>query len=333
MTADWCAFHLHYHGDLDRLLVEVVRPLLVELAVARRIEGAFFVRYALGGPHVRLRLRLPAGEREAARGRITALAEDFFRRTPSSRSLPEEEIRRINAAILATDPHERDDAVYPDGAVREAPFAPEIDRYGGAELLPSSLEAFVLSSARALRFVKTHAGSPRGRQLPWMLRLLVGEALGLATDGEELLALLAAPFEGRAAMAPLVERGDRLFEERRDFFSRLLGADLEAQLAGGSPLGALDPGEAARALAAVLASASPAVRRRVASSQLHMSANRLGLGNAEEVYLGRVAWLAVRACLAESVALRERIGRGEREAREDAERRLREGARAALGGI
>ena len=292
----WIALHLHYHADLDRLLTGLVRPLLAELEAAPSIDRSFFIRYALGGPHLRLRLRVLDGHEEAVRAAVAARAAAFFHERPSERSMPVEEIQRINQSILATDPSEREDAIHPDNCLRERPFEPETERYGGAALLPYSLDYFALSSARALRFLDAHGGTPRGRQLPLILRMLLGEALGFADDGEELLTLLASPFEGQEGMKPFVERGDRLFEEQKEAFCRLVRADVEGRLGAALPaaLAGLDLFEAARGLAAAWGSISAEARLRIAGSQMHMSANRLGLRNAEEVYLGRVLWLAAR---------------------------------------
>ena len=306
----WIAFHLHYHADLDRLMMELVDPLVSDLLAASRIDRFFFVRYALGGPHLRLRLRLLDGQEGAVRAAVTARAAAFFQERPSAQSMPAEEIRRINQAILATDASEQEDAVHPDNCARERPFEPETERYGGAALLPCSLDYFMLSSARALRFLGAHGGTPRARQLPLILRMLLGEALGFAADTEELLALLASPFEGRhEAMKPFVDRGDRLFAEQKEAFFRLLRADVEAHLGATPPaaLAGLDLFASARDLATTLGPIPAATKLRIAASQTHMSANRLGLRNPEEVYLGRVLWRAAQELRARDEALWERI--------------------------
>jgi hypothetical protein len=326
------AFHIHYHEDLDRLLVELARPLLGELIAERRIDRFFFVRYALGGPHIRLRLRAHASQIDAVRARVTAAAADLFRRRPSAASMPADEIMRINESILRTDPSERDDSIYPDNIVRECVFHPELERYGGAALLPLALEYFALSSARALRFVLQSGDTPRARQLPLILRMLLEEAAGFAADGGELLALLASPFEGHGdAMKVFVERGDRLFAERKDLLYRIARGDIEALVAGSSPppLGALSLADAARDLASALRPETRAVRLRASANQLHMSANRLGLRNPEEVYLGRALWRAAEELRVQDPSLWARLDRGTREPDDGAGERLRERAESA----
>jgi thiopeptide-type bacteriocin biosynthesis protein len=331
-AAHWRSFHLYYQGDLDLLLVKLVHPLLSVLAEERRIDRFFFVRYALGGPHVRLRLHVTEGEIDAVRDRVTAMAEAFFAQNPAPRTLSDEEIRRTDAAILANDPHERDTGVVAAPSVHERPFEPEVSRYGGAELLPFSLDAFVLSSARARSFLLSHEGAPRARRLPAILQKLVAEASGFASDADELLALLASPFEAyRDAMKAIIERGDRAFQEQQQVFCRIVRKELEALRAPAAALDPLDAAGAARVLAAAIGGAPPDVRRRIAASQLHMSANRLGLNNAEEVYLGRIAWLAASTLFAADAALRARFDEGAREADPDAAVRLREAASRALG--
>ena len=332
----WIAFHFHYHADLDRLLAELIRPLLAELVAAPRIDRFFFVRYAFGGPHLRLRLRLLDGQEAAVRDAVIARAAGFFHESPSPQAMPAEEIRRINQSILATDASEQEDAVHPDNCARERLFEPETERYGGATLLPYSLDYFTLSSARALRFLGTHGGTPRARQLPLILRMLLGEALGFAADGEELLALLAAPFEGQPeAVKTFMDRGDRLFAEQKEAFCRLLRADVEAHLGAAPPavLAGLDLFTAARELAASWASTPAATRLRISGSQTHMSANRLGLRNPEEVYLGRVLWLAARELRTRDDALWGRLQGGIVANREVASQRLGARAERAIVGL
>jgi len=118
--------HLHYNGDLDLLLSRLVRPLVASLAEEPGVEGFFFVRYMLGGPHVRLRLGLTEGAVASARARIRTAAEAFFAEHPAAREFSEEEVRRSDAVILANDPHERGTGFVPAPSVHERPFEPEV---------------------------------------------------------------------------------------------------------------------------------------------------------------------------------------------------------------
>lgn len=276
----WRSCHLYYHSDLDLLLGSLVHPLVGSLLRSGAVDRFFFTRYQLGGPHVRLRLRVAAGMEDDVGSAVERGAAEFFARRPSTRTLPTAVVLRRNREILAADPGESDDGVYPDNSLRILPFVPEVDRYGGPERVGISLDFFTLSSIRALRLA-SETGS-RSHRIPGMLRLLAGQALGFARDAGEWRDLLgyAAVIDGHP-LSPFTARGDWTFEEQPEAFQRLV----EEVVAGGD---ARTPAGEARRLATALKGVAPDVRRRILRSQMHMTANRLGLRNPEEVWLGRV---------------------------------------------
>jgi hypothetical protein len=285
----WRSCHLYYHGKADLLLGRLVRPLVGALLRAGAIDHFSFVRYELGGPHVRLRLRASPGASDALEEAVKEAAGDFFARWPSAEPrLPELVLRRTRET-LAADPSESDATLYPDNSLRVVPFLPEVERYGGPGLIGDALDFFALSSVRVLGFVQTLGGEQRSRQIPWLLRALAGQAVGLARDETELATLLgyaalAAP--GGHPLAPFAERGDRAFEQQPEAFRRLLWE-------------ACDPGmeeaavrEEARRLAAGIRRAAPPARELILKSHMHMTANRLGIRNPEEAFLSRILWRA-----------------------------------------
>ncbi len=283
MTVAWRSWHLFYNGDRDRLLTELVRPTVAALLADGWIDSFFFVRFALGGPHVRLRLRVCDGRAGVVDEDLCRAAAGFFARHPSPAPVPEEVVRRQNRQILAHDPNEWDDSVYPDNSCIAFPVAFEVERYGGPALLGHSLDVFTLSSVEALRHLESCAGQPRARQLPAFCRLLVRQAWGLAEDGTELADLLGSAVRRFDLLKPLVDQGDQVFERRREAFLEIVRGEV-----------ARPPDVAARRLSRLVRAAGPAVQRRILVSQLHMTANRLGLDNADEVYLGRALWRAAR---------------------------------------
>jgi len=60
-------------------------------------------------------------------------------------------------------------------------------------------------------------------------------------------------------------------------------------------------------LAREIAGANAASRERVGTSQMHMTANRLGLSNPEEVYLGRLLVRAARDLLENEPGVRRQL--------------------------
>lgn len=302
VLARWLAFHFHYHERQDRLLEELLRPLVAALAERGEIDSFFFVRYLLGGPHIRLRLRL-SGDREAVAAEVREAGERFFAASPSQAPLSEEKVRAINREILQGDATETDEAVYPDNFVRPAPYEPEIERYGGPELFPESLAFFALSSYRVLRWLHGKGGDPAQR-LSFAFHLLALQALGSSRDGRELLALLRYPVPSweAAPAAVLVEKGDEAFERQKASHVQALRRRVETVVDG--PLLGEDL-LAERTLERKLREVRD--RPRILSSHLHMTANRLGLKNAEEIYLCRLLWRTFRELASEDPALWERL--------------------------
>src|ERR1700720_1166360 len=205
--AIWIAFHLHYYEDPERVLLEVVRPAAAELLRQGAVDGFFFIRYVAGGPHVRLRLRVRPGCAASAVAVVEDAARRLFVRLPSRRRLDEAALRRALGPGAAGGPSPPDALVLePDNSCLRAPFAPEVQRDGGARYLPASLGVFALSSAAALGHAASLRAAGRGRRLAVALEALLGQALGYAADGEELRRLLLYGVEAWGSLYPAAVR-------------------------------------------------------------------------------------------------------------------------------
>lgn len=287
--SDWLGLHLFYQGSRDQLLVALVAPLVRRLWTAGAIWRFFFMRYALGGPHIRLRLHCVPGRRRQVSKIAEEMASKFFERLPSATILTEEEIKSTNRRLLANDV-EGEDEVYPNNSWVRFPFRAEVERYGGHALLEHSLDFFAISSLDALEFAATW----RGPSLAAIICRLAGLALRLSTGTDDFVDLLQyASVWSKDYGALFNQRGDEEFERRRQPLLRMLRSEIEAAVVGTSP--AEDRAtllEGGRRLAAATAGASEVVRHGIAVGQLHMMVNRLGLNNAEEIYLGRMLWRA-----------------------------------------
>jgi Lantibiotic biosynthesis dehydratase C-term len=294
VQARWISGHLYHHESLDRVVRQFVHPLAVSLVKGGEIDGFFFVRDGLGGPHVRLRLRAVPRAGEQVLAAMRQAAQQFLDLHPSARPLDPETIRRSNQHLLAADPHEIDDAVYPDNSFRVVPFRPEVQRYGGLDRLRASLDFFTLSSAAALEFLASYGDSPRSAQLTYAFYLLLQQALGFAADETELLDLLRYGVDSWGKALPkVVEKGDQVAQSQRDSLLELFqeGLDEARELRFGSgshgvPTDFLVAG--AGRLSAAIGTADRPTRARIGGSQLHMTATRIGLSNAEEVYVSRL---------------------------------------------
>lgn len=290
----WHGFHLVYHGDRDLLLRALVAPLAGRMLAEREIETFFFIRYDLGGPHVRLRVRpLPGCEGKVA-ARVRSAAAAFFSLHPSSAQLPAEKVQRENRTIIASDPFasDADDVVLPDNTVQEAPVGLEVERYGGAALFGHSLDAFTLSSIDVLSFLDDAGNQARESRLSEAARALVRQSWGLAGSAGEFADLVAyAASRGAEALQRFVIAGDEAYERRRESLQTLVRDEMALMSARDA-----DPPRyavAARHLGWEIRALERGCRARIASSHIHMTANRLGLRNPEETYLGRMIERAV----------------------------------------
>ncbi|HEU4558190.1 MAG TPA: lantibiotic dehydratase C-terminal domain-containing protein [Longimicrobium sp.] len=299
----WREHHLFYHADRDLLLREIVAPLAASLLASGDADHVWFVRYLLGGPHVRLRIRPRRGRAKAVAARIDAAAAEFFARYPSPQPLPEEKVRRMNREALADDARlgSADDVVWPDNSLRSTPPRFEVARYGGPALFPASLDFFAVSSSWVLRTLASGELTAAAR-LDVGMRAMLRQAWGLADDLAGVGQLGAwATLVFRGVLDGFVTRGDEAFERSREGLCARVRGELEALAESGPVAGDGDPhapawlGGASRLLARELTGADPNRRWQVAWSQVHMTANRLGLRNPEEVYVGRMLQLALAA--------------------------------------
>ncbi|HEX2093811.1 MAG TPA: lantibiotic dehydratase C-terminal domain-containing protein [Longimicrobiaceae bacterium] len=298
--AAWRGFHIYYHADQDRVLSGLVRPAVAVLLADGDVESFFFIRYGLGGPHIRLRLLPHPGRAGIVAAKLRGAAEEFFARRPSTEPVPEEIVRRRNRELIADDPFadERDDVVVPDNSIREFPVRFEIDRYGGSRLCEHSLDFFAISSVACLRLLDAHESLPRSQRLSEVARMVVRHAWGFASDAESFVPLVGWGVQlFRDALARAVELGDTAFENRRNAVCQLVRSELAALATRFRPEErdtSPDIAAAARRLAWEARDATPDQQWRIGSSQIHMTANRLGLLNPEEAYLGRMLWRATR---------------------------------------
>jgi Lantibiotic biosynthesis dehydratase C-term len=291
----WLNNHLYYHQDLGEVVHGFVRPLVAGLLRQGRIDSFFFIRYSLGGPHIRLRLRPRPGASALAAEAAEAHARDFLARQPSMSKLTPDASLRINREILGADEHEVDGSVYPDNTFLAFPFRPEVERYGGPDLWRHSLDLFAVSSATVLELLCGQSGEPRSRLLALAFRVLACQALSFARDEEDLVLLLRYAVDLWGEKMPRAqEKADRVLVAQRRTFDQLFERELHLLAAGpGAAAGATEEskaqlGDAARRLAWIVRAADRGVHQRIGTSQIHMTANRLGLNNAEEVYLSRI---------------------------------------------
>jgi hypothetical protein len=291
----WHGWHLVYHADRERLLRECVAPLAAGLLRDGLATRFFVIHYLLGGPHLRLRVRCEPGDAPAVDARVHAAAAEFFARVPSTQAQPDEQVHRQNRGVIPSDPFadEADDVVWADNSVVVQPVRFEVERYGGPALYGHSVELFALSTLQVLRFLDANAGAPEGRRTAERARLLLRQAWGHAPDADEfaVYADYGVRMFGKP-LAKLLPVADAAFDRARAGMTGIVRAELAALAATERP-GLL--AEGARTLSQVVRGVADEPRRFIGISQLHMTANRLGMRNPDEVYLCRMLTRAVEA--------------------------------------
>lgn len=297
----WQSYHLFYHGDRDLAVRAFVRPTVCSLMRSGVIDSFFFVRYGLGGPHLRLRVKSRNGGRAVVSAEVEQAASRFFARHPSMPSLSVAEIRRHNRLLLENDPSGGTDEVFANHTCVEVAPVFEVDRYGGRELIEHSMDYFALSSCYTMTVCRP--GS-RSRRLGEALRVQACQARGLSLDGAEFLEHVSYPdaYWGTGLEAA-ISAGDQYFNGHADEVCTFLEEALHRIKVGGeaadafeSPLRSLTDG--ATSLRDLPGGLGTDERLAMGMSHMHMTANRMGLSNPEEAYLGRILWRAGHALAA-----------------------------------
>lgn len=142
VSDEWVAFHVFYASDANPIVVEVVRPLVAELRGEGKIEGWFFLKYWMEGPHLRVRFRpSEPSMRDEVIERATAAFEDFLRRRPALYDTDTEGLDDLyKQMFIAEYGEQRWEVEYgvdgsipfsPNNTVSIRPYERELDRYGG----------------------------------------------------------------------------------------------------------------------------------------------------------------------------------------------------------
>ena len=281
----WLAFHIFYHSDRDRLLRESLFPVVADLYAAAAIRRFFFVRYELGGSHIRLRLDCKKGCVPEVRSTVQHRVCSYIQNVPSSGRISEQQIRSANAILVATDLYECDLNVYPDNVVRECEFTPEVARYGGSERFHAALEMFNYTSLEACCAICR----PR-RTLMASLRQLFRLSVVLAQDCDELGAIWDSRELQGEACTEHTQRIEQVvallvLEELR------LRCVERPMVDYGLSRVWLDLGRHHRRR---MMSSSSSARIEINRLHVHMFANRLGISNAIERGFRQVVSAALR---------------------------------------
>lgn len=151
---DWQSLHcfLHDFTRLDDFLVQCIARLPADV-----LQRSFFIRYWLGGPHIRFRFR-GRHHRPAVEAAIGAYLGDAKLATaldPDDYYRPYRRLLATEIAIGATPPW------HDHGSIVAIAYQPEFERYGGRAAMPLVEDHFVGDSRAMLAAIRLHAPARR----------------------------------------------------------------------------------------------------------------------------------------------------------------------------
>jgi hypothetical protein len=262
----WVSVHVFYHGELDVLLTDAVRPLTDDLRRRGLIDGFFFLRYWDGGKHLRVRLRSSTVDDPVEELALAALRR-YLAACPSP-DFPDLDGYPAAAAAYAEAEGVTDylREPMPNNTAHAIAYVPETERYG--QFLAAAEQHFVESSRIALGLIT--AGTTKDQRHTAAL-----SALLLTWWGGKIRR--PAPNPGYA----------QRYAAQRDALGTI-AARMDGIARGTSDL------PESGALSSWWRSIRAIGDRRVADLCAHLLCNRLGLSIGDEQY---VRYLAARAAL------------------------------------
>ncbi|HEV2377315.1 MAG TPA: thiopeptide maturation pyridine synthase [Streptosporangiaceae bacterium] len=184
----WHSLHIHYHGDQDRLIVGVVKPLATQWA--QGLPGgngtpvrSYFQRHWRQGPHVRINVEAdPAAYSQAIRPAVVARAAEFMAACPSTAPADEERLTPVHQR-LAMEERERGPLSpwVPDNTVTDAGYDDRRHVLGTEQACRLFADFNVMTTDLALRM--TEDAVHTGDRLSSCLDLMVATAQEFAPRG------------------------------------------------------------------------------------------------------------------------------------------------------
>lgn len=165
----WKSYRVYYQFQpgYDGLILLLAEQ-LERLAALGRISKWFFLRYWEDGPHIRVRYLMDG---ELDEEELFDKVRAYIQRYPSIRKLSKEEY--FQGHKFDGEPLELQNLDwYEEGEIISKPYEPEVERYGGASLMPLAESMFMESSRLAAGILELTAGSAFTRRLLTGMRVL-----------------------------------------------------------------------------------------------------------------------------------------------------------------
>ncbi|AST93513.1 MULTISPECIES: thiopeptide-type bacteriocin biosynthesis protein [Sutcliffiella] len=151
----WISLHIFHHNmrNYDELIV-ILNQVMTDLENENEVNKWFYIRYWEGGPHVRLRF-LTVNEKKTIQT-ISEKIQAFWKDAEPIESLTKEQYYRDHKFDGQALPFEKL-PWYGDRRIQPIPYVPEIERYGGKDVIQNS-EAMFHSSSKLVCFILEKLG-------------------------------------------------------------------------------------------------------------------------------------------------------------------------------
>ena len=111
----WISVYVFY-TNTDYLLKEAVQPFFNTLKDVEGVKESFFIRYNVGGPHIRIRILVESIKEASLKNTLEVFFEDFLKKNPSN-------------------PPKITGELKPNNSLFYEEYIPEIGRYGGENVV------------------------------------------------------------------------------------------------------------------------------------------------------------------------------------------------------
>jgi thiopeptide-type bacteriocin biosynthesis protein len=202
MSKPWISIHIFYSSNGNPLLADCVAPLVAKLRAGGLISRYFFIRYWLGGPHIRLRL-LPAEgvAAEAVKEVAEADLRAFLARRPALYEIDRKVLGPLYRSMYEAE-YGAEELVARYGPDGEIPFyennsfhyidyEPEYGRYGGEAGVDMAERHFEVSSDLVLKLARETNMHVRGIVMGHSVQMMLQMCYAFFGDEARAAAFLA----------------------------------------------------------------------------------------------------------------------------------------------
>lgn len=270
---NYLSAHLFYE-DLNVLLKKAVFP-FVELRIQNKLfQNYFFIRYSEGGKHIRLRML--TSQEEKLKAFTTTYFNQFFIEKPSTRAI-------------------QDQNLYPNNSIQYINYKPEIERYGGEKLIKVAEQHFHISSETVRQLITYFDVWDNELAVGISLQVQVMFAHALGFSSEEARRFFENYYNNWLFVFDEQTRHSKAFQAQFEIsqhqstidFVKSLWLELEENADFGNAF-LKDWYIKTQTIAKKIAAQTPKQRFSIYESLLHMTNNRLGISNYDEVLLAFV---------------------------------------------